>query len=143
MKINRPIPPGIHKGVIVDADFVPENDTPPIERKQEDCEVKVGFNFIIAAYGVDGKFEGFVDSGVTYKSPINANSPIRKFLKAIQDANIEQMSCMKETKGKTLFIETDNDIIPGLGTRSIITRFLPKRNISLEAWNSEEDRLKA
>ena len=137
MNINTALEEGIHLAEVLDVAVLPDREILPSKLNIEDNDVKYGFNCVVAAYGLNGKLAGKAEGGGVHNLPLTHNSPAIRFLRAIQDRDIKDASNLKNSVGAHLLIEIKREIIPALGVRNVIKKFISRNEISLADWDRE------
>ncbi len=136
MKVHTPLN-GIFLATVVKTEVIPDREIPPVEMETELDEVKYGFNCIVAAYDLNGKLAGAAEGGGAHNLPLTHNSPAIRFIRAIQDNIIKNISNLPESTGACLLVEIETKIIPSLGVRNVIKKFISRNEMSLADWDRE------
>ena len=136
MKNNKKPLKGIYKALVLNATVQPDRKI-SFDDPIDDNKIKYGFNCIVKAYELNGELAGEAEGGGVHNFPLSHTSPAIKFLRALQDKNIEDVSGVDDAKGASLFVEIETKIIPSLGVRNVIKKFISRREMSLADWNRE------
>ena len=134
MKKHTYIPGGIYKARVLDARILPD-------RSIQANEIRYGFNCVVAAYSMDGELAGEAEGGGIHNDPLTHNSPAVRFFRALQDIEIEKVCDLNCSEGACLLVEIETKIIPSLGVRNVITRFISREEMSLAEWECEAERM--
>lgn len=128
---------GIYKAQVLSADVLPDRDIHLDGEDTELSKVKYGFNCEVAVCDIAGNHIGNAEGGGAHNLPLSHTSPAIKFIRALQSRNIKSVSGLDNSIGAWLLVEVESKIIPALGQRNVIKRFISRREMPLSGWENE------